>query len=240
MTSFDVTLSGREDVAEGTTAFHFSKPEGFQFKPGQAIDVILPDVTVSAASGNRHTFSLVSAPFEHELVVATRMRDSAFKRALKALPIGQAARIEGPFGSLILHNNRVRPALLIAGGIGITPFMSMLRQAGKDRLPQQLVLLYANRRPEDAAFLAELQELAASNEHFRLVGTMTQMARSIRSWDGETRALDENLLRSAGAGLVAPICYVAGPPAMVEAVRQALNRAGIDDDDIRSEEFHGY
>lgn len=234
-----VKLVGREEVAERTAAFHFSKPSGFHFKPGQAIDVILPGAA-SDATGERHAFSVVSAPFQNELVVATRMRQSAFKRGLDSLPIGQAVSIEGPFGSLTLHNNRARPALLIAGGIGITPFISILRQAAQDRLQHQLLLLYANRRPEDAAFLDELQRLPAANAQFRLVATMTRMATSVRQWDGETRPMREDLLRNLAGGLVAPICYVAGPPPMVAAVRQALNRAGVDDDDIRSEEFHGY
>ncbi len=240
MTAYDTRLNGREEVAEGTMAFHFEKPAGFNFKPGQAIDVVLVDPLFTDAASARHTFSLVSAPFQGDLVVATRMRDSAFKRALKLLPIGSVAKLEGPFGSLILHNNRARPAVFIAGGIGITPFISILRQAAKDQLPQNLVLLYSNRRPEDAAFLVELRELEQQNTQFRLVATMTQMGKSSQPWEGETRLVDKTLVKEISASLSAPIYYVAGPPAMIEAVRQALNRAGVDDDDIRSEEFFGY
>lgn len=240
MSTYDTRLNARDEVAEGTMAFHFEKPAGFTFKPGQAIDVVLVDPLFTDAASARHTFSLVSAPFQAELVVATRMRDSAFKRALKLLPVGSVAKLEGPFGSLTLHNNRSRPAVFIAGGIGITPFISIVRQAAKDKLPQDLVLIYSNRRPEDAAFLAELQELAQRNPRFRLIATMTQMDKSNQPWVGETRLVDEALVSKVSADLVAPIYYVAGPPAMIEVVRQALNRAGVDDDDIRSEEFLGY
>lgn len=240
MTAVGVTLIGRESVAERTTAFHFSKPEGFLFKAGQAIDVILPDAAASAAPGDRHTFSLVSAPFENELVVATRLRGTPFKRVLAALPIGLALHIEGPSGSLTLHNDRARPAVFIAGGIGITPFMSILRQANSDRSPRRLLLIYSNRRPEDAAFLADLQRLEALHRNFRLVATMTEMGKSALSWNGETRRIGADLVKAACRGLAAPIYYLAGPPAMVEAVRQALNQAAIDDDDIRSEAFYGY
>src|SRR5574340_252499 len=240
MTIHDVKLRKREEVAEGTMAFHFDKPTGFSFKPGQAIDVVLINPPSADAQSGRHAFSLVSAPFQDNLVVAPRMRDSAFKRALKSLPGGSPARLEGPFGSLTLHNNRARPAVFIAGGIGITPFMSILRQAAKDQLPQRLVLLYSNRRPEDAAFLAELQALDERNRYFRLVATMTQMGRSTRPWAGETGMIDEMLLKRITGGLPAPIYYLAGPPAMVEDMRQTLNLAGADDDDIRSEAFYGY
>ncbi|WP_442909706.1 FAD-dependent oxidoreductase, partial [Hydrogenophaga sp.] len=148
MSTWQVLLQAREEVAGGTMAFYFQRPAGFAFKAGQAIDLILPATVAPGGQSQRHTFSLVSAPFESELVIATRMRDSAFKRALKMLPIGGLVEIEGPFGSLTLHNERARPAIFIAGGIGITPFMSMLRQATHDRLPQEMVLLYSNRRPE--------------------------------------------------------------------------------------------
>ena len=240
MTAYEVKLIGREEVAEGTMAFHFEKPTGFHFKPGQAIDVVLIDPPTTDAQSARHTFSVLSAPFQGELVVATRMRDSAFKRAFKSLPVGSLAKLEGPFGSLTLHNDRARPAVFIAGGIGITPFMSILRQAAKDQLPQRLLLLYSNRRPEDAAFLAELQQLEQQNKNFRLVVTMTEMSKSSRPWKGETGLIDEDMLKRVGGDLSAPIYYLAGPPAMVNAIRQALNRAGINDDDIRSEEFYGY
>jgi len=240
MSTYDVSLESHEEIAEGTMAFHLAKPSGFSFKPGQAIEVILDDAPTSDAQSARHAFSIVSAPFEGRLTVATRMRDSAFKRTLKSLAIGASIRIDGPFGSLTLHNKRERPAVLIAGGIGITPFMSMLRQAAQDQLPQRLVLLYSNRRPEDAAFLAELQALEQQNKEFRLVATMTQMEQSTRSWAGEQGTIGEALVRKVAGELAAPIYYLAGPPAMVEAMRQTLNLAGVDDDDVRSEEFYGY
>lgn len=240
MTTYEVRLQAREEIAEGTMAFHFEKPTGFSFKAGQAIDVVLINPPTTDTSSARHTFSIVSAPFQDELVVATRMRDSAFKRALKSLPIGSSAKVEGPFGALTLHNDHARGAVFIAGGIGITPFMSILRQAAKLQLPQRLLLLYSNRRPEDASFLAELQQLEQQNENFRLVATMTEMSKSARPWDGETSWVDSDLVKRFAGGLAAPVYYVVGPPAMVEAMQEMLNRAGIAEDDIRTEEFYGY
>lgn len=240
MTTHEAKLEQREEVAEGTMAFHFERPSGFGFKPGQAIDLVLLGEPGTGTQGGRHAFSLVSAPFQDELMIATRMRASAYKRTLRSLPLGASVQIEGPFGSLTLHNDRARAAVFIAGGIGITPFMSILRQAANDQLPQRLSLLYSNRRPEDAAFIPELQRLERLNERFRLVATMTQMTKSGRQWEGETRSIDADLVKAIGNELPAPIYYLAGPPAMVEAVRKTLNGVGIDDDDIRAEEFYGY
>ena len=244
MTTIETTLGAklrvRREVAEGTMAFHFEKPPGFTFKAGQAIDVVLPGDPGADAQSLRHAFSIVAAPFEDDLVIATRMRDSAYKRTLKSLPVGASVDIEGPFGSLTLHKDRARDAVFIAGGIGITPFMSLLRQAAKDGFPQRISLLYSNRRPEDAAFLDELQQLERASDRFRLVATMTEMAKSALAWNGETRLADADLLKTATRGLAAPIYYLAGPPAMVEGVRKMMNAAGIGDDDIRSEDFYGY
>jgi ferredoxin-NADP reductase len=236
MSTYETTLTAREAVAEGTMAFHFAKPAGFVFKPAQAIELILN------GGGERmaHAFSLVCAPFERDLVVTTRMRDSAYKRTLKALPIGAAVHIDGPFGALTLHQDRARPAVFVAGGIGITPFVSMLRQATRDRLAQRLVLVYSNRRPEDSAFLAELQRLERENDHFRLVATMTEMAASKHQWHGETGFVDDSLLKRITGSLAAPIFYLVGPPAMVEAMRETLEGLGVVDTDIRSEAFYGY
>ncbi|HEY0822878.1 MAG TPA: FAD-dependent oxidoreductase [Ramlibacter sp.] len=240
MSSITVHLKRREEIAHGTTAFHFDKPAGLRFKPGQAIDLVLADRALCAPEAARHAFSIVSAPYEDELAVATRMRDSAFKQALARLPVGAPVAIEGPFGSLTLHNKPDRAAVFIAGGIGITPFVSMLRQAAHDARRQRLVLLYANRRPEDSAFMTELQRLEGDNPHFRLVATMTRMSESRRPWMGETGAIDEALLKRIVAELPDPVYYVAGPAAMVAGMRGTLERTGVDGDDIRSEEFYGY
>ena len=238
MSVHEVKLMGHRTVAEGTMAFRLSKPDGFTFRAGQAIRLELINPPAEAGQGSR-TLSLVSAPFEQELAVATRMRDSAFKRALMMLPDGAGVRIDGAFGDLTLRDTG-RPAVFVAGGIGITPFMSMLRQAAHDRSPRPLFLAYSNRRPEDAAYLDELQGLERRNQHFRLMATMTEMAKSAREWRGETGIVNADMLMRLAGDLAAPIYYVVGPPAMVEAVTGMLDAAGITGDQIRTEEFYGY
>ena len=240
MSAFEARLEGRREVAAGTTAFQFSKPAGFSFDAGQAIDLILGDPASTDPQSARHAFSIVSAPTERQLTIATRMRDSTFKRALSALPIGSTVRFEGPFGSFAWHEDRDRPLLLVAGGIGITPFMSILRQTAHEALRRPISLIYSNRRPEDAAFLDELEELARRSAEFHLLATMTQMNGSARPWQGETARINETQLKKAAAHLHAPMHYLAGPSQMVEAVGQTLTLAGVAAEHIRSEEFFGY
>ncbi len=156
-------LLSRVEVAEGTMAFHFEKPPGFDFKPGQSADLTLLNPPETDSEGNTRTFSIASAPFENHLIFVTRMRDTAFKRSLKKLPLGVPVKMDSATGSFALHKNSAKPAVFLAGGIGITPFFSIVRQANHDRAPHQLYLFYSNRRPEDAPFLDPLQKLETTN-----------------------------------------------------------------------------
>jgi ferredoxin-NADP reductase len=230
MASHEVVLKGSETVAEGTMMFRFEKPQGFSFAAGQAIDLSLLDPPAEPNSSHR-LLSLVSAPFEAELAVATRMRDaSAFKRALGGLAPGAKVRLKGPQGVMTLHEDRARAAVFIAGGIGITPFMSMLRQAAHERLGHRFFLLYSNRLPEQAAFLHELQRLERQYDHFRLLARMTDH-------DG---FLDEEAIKGFVASAESPLFYLAGPPAMADAMTRILRGSGVRAEDISSEEFYGY
>jgi ferredoxin-NADP reductase len=233
-------LIRREEVAEGTIAFHFEKPSGFAFKAGQSADVTLIDPQDTDVEGNTRTFSIASPPFENELVFTTRMRDTAFKRSLKKLPLTTEVKIGSAAGSFTLHRNPAKSAVFLAGGIGITPFLSIVRQANHDRLPHKLYLFYSNRRPEDAAFLGTLQTLETTNPNFRLICTMTEMSKSNKKWTGETILINKEMLSRHLGVLQGPIYYIAGAPPMVTAMRQTLVGAGVEEDDIRAEEFAGY
>ena len=235
-----VKLRDRFEVAERTLAFQFEKLVAFTFKAGQYINLTLVDPPETDAEGNVRTFSIASAPEEDLLLVATRMRDSAFKRIARRMPVGTEVRLEGPFGNLTLHTDAARPAVLIAGGIGITPFRSILVHAARARLPHRLFLFYANRRPEDAAFLDELQTLQRDNARYTFIGTMTAMEQSHRTWRGETGHITPGMLGKFVAEDARPIYYVAGPPAMVSGMQVMLSSAGVTSNDIRTEKFAGY
>jgi ferredoxin-NADP reductase len=237
---FASQLLGRKEVAERTAAFYFEKPSGWTFKPGQSIDLTLVNPLETDAEGNRRALSIASHPGEGTLMIATRLRDTAFKRVLASMPIGTAVKIEGPFGNLTLHNNSARAAVILTGGIGITPFRSMIFHAAEEKLPHKIFLFYSNRRPEDAAFLDELLALQKENPQFKLVPTMSEMQKSRRPWQGETGFINEGMLSRHCGPLSQPIYYIAGPPGMVSAFHKMLNGKGVDDDDIRTEDFSGY
>jgi ferredoxin-NADP reductase len=242
MVDYHSRLLGRTEVADGTMAFQFEKPNNFIFKSGQYIDLTLSGCETECGPSNTltHTFSIASSPFDHELLLTTRMRDTAFKRGISTLPIGSTVKIEGPMGSFSLHNNTARPAVFLAGGIGIAPFLSMLTYATEEKLRHHIVLFYANRYLKDAAFIDALWRLQTANPRFRFVPVLTRMNSENGDWKGKTGHISSEMLLTRIRTLRGPIYYIAGPPTMVASARQTLSAAGVDEHDIRTDEFAGY
>jgi ferredoxin-NADP reductase len=232
-------LLRRETVAERTMAFYFERPAGFSHQAGQDALLSVLEPKEIDGFGMSRTFSFASAPHEPELMIVTRMRDTAFKRTLESAPLGLRIGLEGPNGQMLLEKPE-RPAVFIAGGIGVTPFLSIARHAVRVRLPHRIHLFYSNRRPEDAPFLDELRELERANRSFRVTATMTQMHNSRVPWEGETGAISEALLKRHVPDLKAPVYYLAGPPGMAMGMQVLLERLGIPDQDVRGDEFYGY
>jgi ferredoxin-NADP reductase len=127
MSIYKTRLKSRQEIAAGTMAFHFEKPEGFAYKAGQFADYTLITPPETDAEGNTRGFSLASAPYEDDLMLATRMRDTAFKRVLKNMEHGTELTLDAPYGSFTLHNNTQIPAVFLTGGIGVTPVTTMFR-----------------------------------------------------------------------------------------------------------------
>jgi ferredoxin-NADP reductase len=235
-----VGLIHRKEAAAGTTSFYFEKPTGFTFRAGQYVSLAEIDPPETDAKGSTRTFSIASAPEEPEIMITTRMRESAFKRCLKTMKLGSKLTLEGPFGELVLHGDPSRPAVFLAGGIGVTPFRSILVSAARAKLAHRLLLFYSNRRPEDAAFLEELDKLQGVNPNYKLIGTMTEMEKDARSWHGESGRIGKEMILRYVPELAKPIYYVAGPPGMVLAMEEKLTDAGVNAEHIRIEEFFGY
>ncbi len=194
MTDFNIELLKHEEVAEGTMAFQFKKPNDFSFKAGQHGEFTLLDPKETDEEGNVRVFSLANPPYAKELMFSTRMRDTAFKRNLKILSNSTVLKFDGPYGSFTLHNNSETPAVFLTGGIGITPVRSIVMQAAKDKLPHRVLLFYSNKRPEDAAFLKDLMDLEKENPNYKFIGTMTDMKSSQQQWRGETGFIDREML----------------------------------------------
>jgi ferredoxin-NADP reductase len=240
MAIFKVKLKNKKEIASGTMAFYFDKPPGFVYKAGQFGDFTLINPPDTDAEGNVRGFSLSAAPYEEDIMFATRMRDTAFKRYLKTMDMGTEITLDAPYGSFTLQNNTRVPAVFLSGGIGITPVRSIVLQATHDKTAHKILLFYANKTPNDAAFLDELIAVQKSNPNFLFIGSMTNTEDLSNKWHGETGLFTKEMLQKYIGDLTQPIYYISGPATMVAAIRKTLNQSGVDDDNIRIEEFSGY
>jgi ferredoxin-NADP reductase len=232
-------IKQKQEVAKETLFVTFDLlGEEVDFRPGQYFFVTLPDVGDQDEKGLRRHITVVTSPNEKGVLgLATRLRDSAFKRTLRELPVGTEVEVEPPKGAFVLPDDPSRPLVFVAGGIGITVFRCMLRYISEERLPYRVTLIYSNTDRESTAFLDELQELEQELPDLRLVLTMTQDP----GWSGETRMVDADFFKDhLGDDLNRFTFLVAGPPAMAEGVQQALAEAGVREENVIAERFSGY
>jgi ferredoxin-NADP reductase len=240
MTEYQMTLVDRQRIARETMAFWFdTNRAGFEFRAGQHADFAFAAPCTGSESDNSRTFSIASSPHDKvPIMIAMRMRKTAFKASLKAAALGTKFVVSRPRGSFTLHKDINRPAVFLAGGIGIAPIRSILQCATQEHLPHKLYLFYSNREIDDAAFIEELESMHAQNPNFILVPTVTGN-RTI-AWPYEKGHVNRDMLRRYLMSLNGPIYYVAGPSRMVTAMTDLLNSSGVSDDDIRTEEFGDY
>jgi ferredoxin-NADP reductase len=238
--TLSVKFKEKQNAALNTSSFLFEKPDGYVFRAGQYAEMTLQNPPETDAEGNRRTFSISSAPHENFLMFTTRIRNTAFKRVLGGLGKGDVALLDGPFGSFTLHHDASRPAVFLAGGIGITPVRSIVVEAARNTLPHRIYVIYSSRTPQDAPFLDELKTLESKNPKYALIPTMTAPDLPATQWDGTRGRITADMLRSLLVDLQKPVFYVSGPPNMVSGLRSILVEAGVNEDNIRFEEFAGY
>lgn len=237
MAIYNSKLLSKKQIADGTMEFILEKPADFKYRAGQFFDILLEKSSPEAKKSSYvHGFSFVSAPFEEHLVAATRMRDSDFKNAIKALPDNSPVQLDACFGNFTLPKDTATPIVYIIGGIGITPVRSMVAQATHDKTEHQLTLIFANKKASYAPFISDLTALAQQNKNFKFVQTYTD-----EQVDGcEHGRVTIDMVRKYVSDINKAVYYLSGPAGMVRSSRELLMAAGVDEDNIRTEEFDGY
>jgi len=236
MPEYQMTLMNRQKIARETMAFWLNtNGTKYEFRAGQHADFAFLDPSAQHEGDNCRTFSLANSPQDKSrIMIALRMRETGFKTALTLAPVGTRFQVSRPRGSFTLHKDATRPAVFLAGGIGITPFRSILHWASQERLPHKLYLFYSNRHLDDAAFFEEFDDLTALNPRFRFIPTLT--AFESPAWPYEHGPINQGLLTRYLQSLHGPVYYAAGPSRMVSAMTNLLHCSGVSDD-IKTEEF---
>jgi ferredoxin-NADP reductase len=233
------TIKEKREVAEQTVLAIFDLGgEHVDYQPGQYFWVELPNRGYDDEKGLRRHISIVTSPTERGVLgLATRIRDTAFKRTLAELQVGDEVEVEEPKGSFVLPEDTNRRYVFVAGGIGITVFRSMLRYIADTGEPYRVTLVYSNRNRASAAFLDELEELSGRIADLDIVYVFTDEP----GWEGESRHVDADVLAEHLAEPLDAYTYlVAGPPGMAEDVGEKVRAAGVPDERVIVGKFSGY
>ncbi|WP_179403890.1 ferredoxin--NADP reductase [Burkholderia guangdongensis] len=247
-TSYQTRLIARTTIAEDTVAFELERPDDFTFEAGQYVSLQLPDFASTDEDDGERMLSIASTPHESRIVFAMRMRDTPFKRQLGACDIGATLLVSPAMGDFVLPDDATTPIVMIAGGIGITPFYSMLNtlrhRADRGVAVPPVTLVYGNRTPTAAAWREPLEQLIQTLPNFQLVHVYGDS-------DERTGATSDVNPRIRGGFITADVIkeipgwreshyFVVGPVAMVASMQDCLDDCGVPPEHVTIEFFPGY
>jgi ferredoxin-NADP reductase len=214
-------------------SFRFKRPEGFDYDPGQYMYVT---IIVGDKKQTEH-FTISSSPSEADFIEFTkRITDHEFSKTLDQLRIGDWAYLKAPEGKFTFKGEYPKVAM-IAGGIGITPFRSIIKYCVDRNIKSQITLLYGNRNEESIAFREELETLVTQNQNLRIVHTL---AESGENWKGRRGFIDLQMVKEETPDYAERVFYVCGPPGLVTSILEILKTLKISNDRTRTERFSGY
>lgn len=240
MQDYQLPLIQKLNVAFGTKSFIFEKPNGFNYIPGQYAYFTLNELKFPDARGKLRQFTISSSPTEKDLSITVRVRaESGFKKTLDELEIGQTIQMRGPTGDFCLNEKDNRLQVMIAGGIGITPFRSIIKYVSDKNLENQIQLIYANNNPAEISFKDELTSISKKNKNIK-VAFVVNKAKTEDKWSGYTGYIDEDIISKCVGDEKNCVYWLCGPPGMVQSMEHLLDKLNISQDMIKIEKFSGY
>jgi ferredoxin-NADP reductase len=231
-----LTLIARHQEGERCESFQFQPEHPLTFEAGQYLRYTLHHPAPDNRGVSRF-FTISSAPSEGFVMLTTRFSTpgSSFKRALSRLEVGAVVEAAGPYGQFT-YTDPEMPAVFVSGGIGITPFRSILMNLASRRYDADITLLYANSTPE-IPFRRLFHDLAAKQPRLSIVYTLS---RPDPDWRGPVGRIDEAFIREHAPLASVPAFYVSGPKSMVGATSATLRAIGVADERIKEDYFPGY
>lgn len=222
------------------------------YKAGQYAVVDLG--TKEDPEGPVRSFTIASSPTEEGFVlISTRIRDTPFKKKLANLDLGTLVKFTAPLGNFVLpDDNNSKPAVFLSGGIGVTPFRSMIKYTTDKQLPIRIIMFDSNRNEENILYKKEFDECVKANGNLKIIYTITGEGQDGSStftstvddgWNGERGFINKTMLTKylTSEELDNSIFYVCGPPGMLRAMQMLLqDDLHIPTEGIKIEEFTGY
>jgi ferredoxin-NADP reductase len=241
-----IKLLKKETVAKDTVSFFFEPQEEVTRAPGQYYYIDVPELKYPDPRGPKRQFTISSSPTEGPIMVVTvRTRAeniSGYKKTLYELPDGSIIDAEGPQGHYICDEKTTGDQIFIAGGIGVTPYRCFMKYAIDNGLTTPMHLIYTNSTPDEITFRSEFEEWAAKYPNIKVDMTVTHPEESQIPWSGLTGRVDVALLEKLAPHYKAETTtlWMCGPPPMVDAIDEALGKAGIPSQRRKIEKFTGY
>jgi ferredoxin-NADP reductase len=232
----NVRFVGQQHEAENASSFYLEPDHPFAYQAGQYLRLTLRHAEPDTR-GETRSFTLSSFPHEPLLAITTRLSSpsSTFKSALARLPTGELLEASGPFGRFVYTPTDLT-TVFIAGGIGITPFRSILGDLAERQVNANVLLLYSN-RSSDIPFRRFLDGLALRLPGLKVVYTVTRPA---DDWTGPRGRIDAEFLAHHVTDLKRSLFLVSGPTSLVQSIRGMLADIGIDAGRVKHESFPGY
>lgn len=235
---YKIVLLQKKQLAEKTWGLWFQKPENFSFHPGQYLRLWLPGTHIDGFDDWRD-FTIASSPSDKDLLIVTREGIRLFKQTLLDIPLDSKIAIQAPMGGFYLRSNEKRRQVFLAGGVGVTPFYSMIKHSVESGLDLSITLIASFASLESAFFYAELQVLAKQYKHVQVVFTFTRSNPDQKEGVHSGR-ISEVLIRQYIDIDTKPVFSIVGSGSMVEDTEDLLQSMGIPEGDVRTESFWGY
>jgi len=234
-----IRLKERRQETADVISFVFDlNNQPLEYRPGQYAFFELDELAVPDERGKRRHFTLSSSPTERGVVmVTTRIRGSGFKETLRLAPLELQLTMEPPRGLFVLPAEEARRHIFIAGGIGVTPYRSILRQAADSNTPVRALMLYLHRSTEEIIFGRELKEIAEEMATFSFKDITDD---PYPGWEREWRDRKSRLVLDYVPERERSIFWISGPPPMVDAFKDVILNIGLSEDSIRTDSFSGY
>jgi predicted ferric reductase len=207
----------------------YLKGKPIKHKPGQFLTIQL---VRNGRVSESHPFTISANPGEDRLAISVKSLGD-FSSTIPDTMTSDRAYIDAPYGVFSYLNHDAPNLVFIAGGIGITPFMSMLRDLRDKGLERNVLLIWANRTEGDIAFRAELEDMESNMASLRVVYVLSRQ----QDWPGERGYVDADLLQRYMAEMRDPQVFLCGPRAMRKGVLRALSALGIPRSRIHYEQF---
>jgi ferredoxin-NADP reductase/Na+-translocating ferredoxin:NAD+ oxidoreductase RnfD subunit len=239
-TNLMLTVKNAERLSNDTWEFVFGNDSRFSFKPGQYMEWTLPHAREDSR-GDRRFFTLSSSPTRPEVRIGVKFypKPSTFKRRLLELKPGDRIAAGHVAGDFVLPRDRSRKIAFVAGGIGITPFASMIRYMLDTKDKRDAVVVCANWRVDDIAYDPLLRE-AYEQLSIRTVHALSATDSVPANWKGAVGFVDAGMIRDMVPDYLERTFYVSGPPVMVTAARKTIAALGVKSSRIRTDYFPGF